>query len=87
MGDTNTWCEFSPVKPQVFRGGCSGMEQTNDFGGSELATQGLGWRERRSNSRMYMCSPVHAAKYNQWDRCSKTGSCLCPEEAEGSPKA
>ena len=38
-----------------------------------------------------MCSPARAAKYNQWDRCSKTGSCLCPstaeEEVEGSPKA
>lgn len=36
MGDINTRCEFGPVKLQVFRAGCSGTEQSHDFGGSDL---------------------------------------------------
>lgn len=49
------------------------------------------WREWGSSYRTSMFIPAHGAKYNQWDRCSKTGSFLSPratkEEAKGSSEA
>lgn len=42
-----------------------------------MSAAGSGWREWRSSSRTSMWSPARAAKYNQWDRCSKTGARRC----------